>query len=140
MSQATRAIAAWRRKYGQSESCLVEDAHDAIRVWIDEDAVTVDDSGTEPAWSRRDGNAVRHDLAGPDRAQVAGLRASLNGGPIRVPPSGSARRRRRLEIGAHFPANRPIILRIGDRWDRQQGPNDSEMQNAHWTTLVEMLG
>ena len=62
---------------------LVEDPQDAVRVWIDEDAVTVDEGGALSSWLRHDGHTLRYDLTGHDGARITGARPWLRWTPIR---------------------------------------------------------
>ena len=70
---------ATRQAIGQNlcAELLVENPQDAIRIWINQHALTVDESGAHSFRSRRDGHISRHpahdkltpnDLAGRDGA------------------------------------------------------------------------
>ena len=112
---------------------LVENPDDAIRVWIHEDAVTVDEGRTYSAWLPYHGHIFRRELAGRDGTPVAGvfLRCSKSR-PIWMRPRRSAwlRGRRRLEINprpfligqvARIPLG--LLLDLGHSAARRWGPH-----------------
>ena len=114
-----------------SSDPLVENPHDAIRVWIHEDTMTVDEGGAHSAGSGRDGHVPRHDLAGRNRARKAGGGACLRTRPGLRPKGRAGQGRRRFQIWSDFSTDRSVVLRIAGSRYRQQNANDREMQRAH---------
>ena len=68
-----------------ADALLVEDPQDAIRVWLDEDAVTVDEGTALSSWLRHNGYTLRHYLTGYDAARISGARARFRRTPIWSP-------------------------------------------------------
>ena len=117
-----------------SSDPLVENPHDAIRVWIHEDTMAVDEGGAHSAGSGRDGHVPRHDLAGRNRARKAGGGACPRTRPGLRPKGRAGQGRRRFQIWSDFSTDRSVVLRIAGSRDRQQNANDREMQRAHRRT------
>jgi hypothetical protein len=80
---------------------------DAIRVCVNDDALTIDVGDARSAILVRDGHIPRNDLAGRDGARGARERASLRGRPIRRPAGGAWLPQRGRASWPHQAANRP---------------------------------
>ena len=94
----------------RSQRRLVDDPQDPIRVWIDKDAVTIDEGGAHSTWLRHNGRIARHHLAG--RGGTRETRAFLRRygvRPVWPSPLGRARLRRRgrFEFGPTLPPTGP---------------------------------
>ena len=118
----------------RSQRRLVDDPQDPIRVWIDKDAVTIDEGGAHSTWLRHNGRIARHRLAG--RGGTREARAFLRrygARPVwpRSLQGAGLRRRGRFKIRPNLAPDRSLVLGEAGRWDCQYGSNKCDRQSTH---------
>jgi hypothetical protein len=97
---------------------LVEDPHDAIRVWIDKDAVTVDEGGAHSTGPLRNGRIARRDLAGRGGAcEASAFLWRYRARPVWLCPLGRAWRRRGFKTWPNLAPDQSLVLRVAGGWD-----------------------
>jgi hypothetical protein len=118
---------------------LLVGPQDAIRVCVNEDALTIDVGGARSEILVRDGRISRNDLAGRDGARGARERASLRGRPIRRPAGGAWLPQRGRASWPHQAANRPASRSTNRSTNRPANRSTNRSANRSANRPIALL-